>query len=298
MPGLKLVLPTAFTDTSLPVLRDDPVLTAGSLLLIEPAHPARPMAAGIPAHGSAVPNIAHAEAAALIGGSPALGTLDNSLKYAAAWHNTSKGKLERSAKGGIHGIVSKAVSLAAGEGATIGMNSSLWTYLLTNKAHSIYVSFWDRLTRINTGSVTSNGAQEHGAIGANTSTAAILSHRADAWQSSTGATIGSTKLAPNTVGPRFGNANVTANSGFTSATAGDGGPLWGALNGYNSAVIASRNGFWPSFVFYRFYIEDLTVSGRTYAQADAADYAEYTKQVLTAGGRYYGDTFTDPATIP
>lgn len=48
----------------------------------------------------------------------------------------------------------------------------------------------------------------------------------------------------------------------------------------------------------RAYVEDLTVSGRTYAEVDAIDHALYTKEVLTPGSRYYGDTFTDPATIP
>lgn len=34
------------------------------------------------------------------------------------------------------------------------------------------------------------------------------------------------------------------------------------------------------------------------AEVDAIDHALYTSHVLTAGGRYFGDTFTDPATIP
>lgn len=29
----------------------------------------------------------------------------------------------------------------------------------------------------------------------------------------------------------------------------------------------------------------------------AIDHALYTTHVLTAGGRYYGDTYTDPATV-
>lgn len=53
-----------------------------------------------------------------------------------------------------------------------------------------------------------------------------------------------------------------------------------------------------SQVVYRFYIEDLTASGRTYAQVRDLDYALYQREVLTAGGRYYGDTHTDPTTIP
>lgn len=37
--GLKTVIPVSFTDTSLPVLRDDPVLPAqGALMLLDPGH--------------------------------------------------------------------------------------------------------------------------------------------------------------------------------------------------------------------------------------------------------------------
>lgn len=70
----------------------------------------------------------------------------------------------------------------------------------------------------------------------------------------------------------------------------------GASNPFN-AIGGIRERL-SSSIFYRAYIEDLTVSGRTYAEVDAIDYALYTKEVLTPGGRYYGDTYTDPATIP
>jgi hypothetical protein len=47
-------------------------------------------------------------------------------------------------------------------------------------------------------------------------------------------------------------------------------------------------------VLYRAYIEDLTVSGRTYAQVQALDYALW-QAAFAPGGRYAGDTFTPPA---
>lgn len=81
---------------------------------------------------------------------------------------------------------------------------------------------------------------------------------------------------------------------------------WGSpsshMTGQYGATFAPSSGANPyvnpgAFLFYRAYIEDLTVSGRSYAAVDALDYAEYTKQVTTAGGRYYADTYTDPATI-
>lgn len=41
--------------------------------------------------------------------------------------------------------------------------------------------------------------------------------------------------------------------------------------------------------------EALTVSGRTYAQADAADVDYYSTVVMTPGNRYHNDTWTAPA---
>lgn len=52
----------------------------------------------------------------------------------------------------------------------------------------------------------------------------------------------------------------------------------------------------PSFALYRIYIEDLKLSGRTFAEVKAIDDAEFEK-AFNVGGRFYGDTWSDPATI-
>ncbi len=52
----------------------------------------------------------------------------------------------------------------------------------------------------------------------------------------------------------------------------------------------------PSFIVYRIYIEDLKLSGRTFAEVKAIDDAEHAK-AFAAGGRFYGDTWSNPATI-
>ena len=54
----------------------------------------------------------------------------------------------------------------------------------------------------------------------------------------------------------------------------------------------------PSFAFYRCYVEDLTVSGRTFAEVADLDQQLYTKEVLTAGGRYHNDSFTAVSALP
>jgi hypothetical protein len=72
----------------------------------------------------------------------------------------------------------------------------------------------------------------------------------------------------------------------------------GVFNPPGSASAGTNKDKTDSHIIYRFYLEDLTVSGLSYATVDALSRAEDTKHVLTAGGRYYGDTFTDPTTIP
>jgi hypothetical protein len=297
MSGLKLVIPTTFTDLTLPILRDDPVLSAGTLMMLEPNHPARPLAAGMPANNTLVPNIAHKELNAILGGTYNVGDLDPKIVYTGL--AGTKGKMERSGKGGIHGIVSQAVALGSTDGAQTQMFAVLNNYIKANYAHSYYFSFWDRMTRINTGSLGTTGAGTEGVIGSSTAAAQQLMMQVGTTLLNGSGVQAGSRVGANAVGPRFGNLALTGPLNSFDAPAATLGALWGAWSGsYNSAVLASRNNNWPSFVFYRFTIEDLTVSGRTYAQADAADFAEYTKQVLTAGGRYYGDTFTDPTTIP
>jgi len=52
-----------------------------------------------------------------------------------------------------------------------------------------------------------------------------------------------------------------------------------------------------SWAFMRAYIEDLSISGRTFDEVAAIDSGLYSKEVLTSGGRYYNDTYTNPSTL-
>ncbi|WP_171495393.1 hypothetical protein, partial [Acinetobacter soli] len=67
----------------------------------------------------------------------------------------------------------------------------------------------------------------------------------------------------------------------------------GRLSPYNQAQILNDV---PSLIIYRIYIEDLNASGRTFAEVKAIDDAEFEK-AFAVGGRFYGDTWSDPATI-
>jgi hypothetical protein len=69
---------------------------------------------------------------------------------------------------------------------------------------------------------------------------------------------------------------------------------------FNVGTAAPYSGFsqnkCPSMIFYRGYIEDLTVSGRTYAQVHAEDKALF-DEAFGVGGRFYGDTFSNPGSV-
>jgi hypothetical protein len=84
---------------------------------------------------------------------------------------------------------------------------------------------------------------------------------------------------------------ASAGSGDTVAAAA-GSIIFG--NGGSGSALTNQC---PSDIFYRGYCEDLTVSGRTYADVDALDKALW-DAAFAAGGRFAGDTFTAPSTFP
>lgn len=101
------------------------------------------------------------------------------------------------------------------------------------------------------------------------------------------------------MGARIINVGESAQTHQNVGLITNGGPSWGAIAGsYNAAVLVGRNTLWSSFIFYRLYVEDLTVSGRSYVTIDAIDLALYQAAVLTSTGRYYSDTYSAPSTVP
>lgn len=284
--GRKIVLTgTTLTDLSAPKLAVvDPIESAGSLLLIETMHPTLQWAAGVPATNAVIPNRLKST----------LATGDATYLTNNALTGT-KGLVERSAKGGLHGIVSQAVALVSGDGVRIFPDAALRAYVFAHLGNSYYLSVWGRLTRANP--IPTNYTMDYATAG--TTAAGIAVPDPSGWFPISPKTLLGSRTLPNTVGARFGNAAVTgAVMGSSISMDGAGLPTFGAPAGtYNAAVLSSRQNKWTSFVMYRVYLEDLTVSGRTYAEVDAIDYALYTKEVVNVGGRYYGDTFTDPATL-
>lgn len=301
MTGIKLVVPAAFTDTTLPKLRFDPVVPdAGALLLLEPNHPSAPLTAPITG-GMVLTNLAYSQAKAMYPAGTTSGL--SAIVDIGPLYLGALGFVERSGKGGLHFAIGTTNDSPATRYARLNGNGDLIAYINANPTHSYYHSAWAYITRMcppaaaggtpwgNVGASfqlpyfyvrpTGNaagepiypidarrtGAHTHGAIGL----------------ASSGSYNANKNDGP---GPVFWGASV---ANFTTPALAANGLIW---NKSNSLSAPQSNGI--SAIFYRSYIEDLTVSGRTYAQVDALDYAEFTKQVLTAGGRYYGDTFTAP----
>lgn len=316
MAGLKIVLPTTFTDSTLPVLRDDPLLVSGSLVLLEPAHSARAFPA-IPVQPTGVetvatvPNIAWREAAATIGGSPSQSSLDCFLHLNAGF-TAPRGKIERSTLGGLHGIVSQTQISGSAQGATLDLPDIIREYVRANPNNDLYLSLWQRVTRaplaLASGAVyplisgivsSSTPSSNYAALfTANTVLPPTgvnrLGGRSDPFPLRTTPGTGS-------VGPQF---RGLATGAWTGTVPGSVSSVLASLAAWGQAA---RTGFdggagtYPahsSHIVYRVYLEDLTVSGRSHATVDAQDFAMYTAQVLTAGGKYFGDTTpTDPSTV-
>lgn len=282
----------------------DPILpdTGGALMLVDLAHPSEPFVSDLSVSGVAVPNIARAQALAVIGQTDSA-KVTPQTRGSLSGVSGGKGILQRTAKGGIH--FSPSPTLAdANTGIQIYMDPSaaasadLLNFLRTT-THELYMSAWTRTTRV-APQVSNNNPDIASLTGPSNARKIVLS----AWGYNSPLNVGrapsmkSGSGSPD-LGPHHYSSFASAWDGTAPSTAGltyfspfVAGAY--AVYGYTDTFRRAREGL----IFYRFYCEDLTVSGRTYAQVDALDNEMFTREVLTAGGRYYDDTFTDPATLP
>lgn len=288
--GLRIRVPGA--SFSGPYLNPiDPVLPRhGAVLLIEPGHPLSTWAGIIPDH---VPNLAEESAVAL--------GLTTSVVWSGGLNATNKA--ERTSKGGLH-LAHAASDSTANSGLLGTLHGSVMNHIRTTKP-KWYMSLWARSTLLNVAPApgtllmaASNtqhflSIRKAGLAGAPNN----LQVASKIGSGALGTTIGPAQLQPSfyagSVDTAAFYAATPTNAFFTDAAAA----IYALIVGNVGNQDNSTRGAQGAHIYYRVYMEDLTVSGRTYAQARDADLAEYTRQVLTLGGRYYGDTWTDPATL-
>lgn len=286
MSGLKLALPMRFTDATLPVMASDPIINRGSLALFEPGHPAEPWTSGIPANGYSFPNIASSSLAKIAGISTdetrGVFTKETGITNADA-------VIKRTRKGGLEVTVSDTRATDGTPMMTMFGSKALTDYLVDNYNHSYYASIWKKNTRANrSGSFPyvyaagNDSSQLNNIFSYQTS---VIPSAASQTERYLYAPHANPFLGVNT-NPSLWALGIKNGGGTPSKATFKYGYRW--VTGGNS----------HSSAVYRIYLEDLTVSGRTPQEAYAVDDAEFTKQVLTTGGRYFGDTFTDPTTVP
>jgi hypothetical protein len=286
------------TDASAPqIIERDAIESAGSLFLFDGAHDYGAFT-GVPEVGGTIPNALWNKAAELLGAGDA-GTLAFTVPSKSA--DSATWKTERTLRGGLHGIVTQAGSQVGELTMRITPSDALRDYILAEMAsHQFYFSLWSGITRVG---IANNADQSPFHFAQNTSN--FLFHFQSGRSNGPSATppragirnepnaLGDHITGPSVPYSRFGAIGVNGISGT--------GPVSGSSFGLRLGTADSWTSFnfnkTPSRIIYRAYAEDLTVSGRTYAEVEAIDYAMY-QAAFAVDGKFYGDTFTNPATIP
>jgi len=278
----QLILDVTVPNSNLPTRRIDKRLTAGSLLLLDFSHPQS--SAVVPSNGTAIKNLAYWESMQILSE-----TVEANVSPTVVNTATTNGlKLEITTKKGLHGIVSQTNDIATGNDFQIVLPVSMRNYIFNNLSRGFFVSVWSRKTRLAltgssanfmlfTANTNNNNVMAFG-TGGGIITGANLGSRG----SSTDLNSLANKQINGATSQQTGTASST---NFTGFKFGSGGP-------YSSFELNKA----CSEILYQIHIVDLTSAGLTYAQADALDLASWTA-AFAIGGRFYQDTFTDPATF-
>jgi len=271
---------TGFTGgMTLPVSRAS-LLNAGSLVSVEPSG-----WGSVPATSTPVTNLASVQCDALVGADAGVLTFINEF-------TTPEGIVELSTKGGLHVIKKQAAGQTVARFIRISMSSALRTYLATNITHDLYLSWWGKRTRVGlSGSVLRYIAKVSGTATAQFAAGVGVDPISAPGYASPG--VGAYRLG---FTDHHDSDQYFLAVGSTGASSDFGGTTHANvfLDGMLTTGELAKS---PSFLTWALYLEDLTVSGNTFAAVEAIDKALYTAMVETAGGVYYGDTYTDPATV-
>lgn len=277
--GSKTVLNGTFTDKTLPIIRNDALLSKGSLFLFDPSHSLGGFEGT--ASQTLIPNVAWQEASALMPGETAESLAGKVFLNLAP----SEIMVERTAKKGVH-IVNSLEKQTADRNWNIWPSGKILNYMLENgEKHRFYVSLWLKRTRKGPGPAGSVFHLFRNPVG-------NMFIAPDEGLNGIGRLNFRTENTNGGVVPfnRFTNTDINGVTGkpdlFQLGA--------GMLSAYSGATYRNKQN---SIILYRAYIEDLTVSGRTYEEVDALDYALY-QSAFAPGGKFFGDTYTDPATLP
>lgn len=287
MTGVKFLIDRDFSY-GIDVSETDARLNAGSLILLEPA---RDNPVGVP---TKLTNYASSAALSLTGFAVDEVTIRNTLVNIG-------GSAERTAKGALHGLYPAGISAGTPRGALSGvMPAAVLNYMKANPTHAYYLSIHAVVTKIST------------VTGADGITIAGINGTADPQDGSqltpiiyqnksTGAVAGGRNDSANTLG-RSSTTNYNhpfhvdvAQSALILNTSTSTNSVRDEIFTIGSpSATAGRYAGCPSWALYSLYLEDLTISGQTYAEAHAKSQAVYDTR-FGSGGVYANDTWTIPA---
>lgn len=218
-------------------------------------------------------------------------------------------KRELTAKGGLHWIASQSRATDLPTGGTyfgVKANTALKTHMANNimgATPSIFISIWDSVTRYVTKAtgyapllayVNNNTTNIAAYLQSDKTVIALGVPSPYPSVSKLGLTCLNANIQNN---PNFYQANINRYGGTGITTSNDLFIGTGQIPPYSGFIAANQaHNASPSYALYRIYIEDLSLSGRTFDQVRAIDEAEFIK-AFGVGGRFYGDTWSDPATI-
>lgn len=261
----------------------DPRINNGSIVLLEPA---RDSTVGIP---STIANYAVDEFKAITGIEVPSVAVKNTLASVG-------GVAERTAKGGLHGIYPQNLTSENPRGVLSGLiPDAVKDYIMSNTSHAFYMSLMGVITRnaitgagnapvlagLYSGSDGTAAAQVTPCVYQSIGTGTVAGGRTGSDM------LGRTTASPNTpfcVDVAQSKLVLTSSSSMDSVK----GELF-TIGNISTSVYAGC----PSWVLYSLYIEDLTVSGQTYAQASAKSQEVYNSR-FGQGGMYAGDTWAPP----
>lgn len=274
---------------------DSVVPREGALLLLDAAHSLGGFGTTVPAEGALLNNVVAEQAALTLGVSESATRC--TFVHGGGATPTGLAK-ELTSKGALHGAVSQT-TLVTGHTFAINMPAALKSYFLANQDNDYFFSIWLNLTRAPASlttppygaipspyfTLTTNGSNGTGNI-------LTVFHGAN-WS---GTPFNSLEREPSmaTNGPKLANKGITEHTGTLDGLK-DHLTFWGSYSHWGGAVSGNPKQA-PSFALYRMYIEDLTISGRSYAEVDALDLAAHTA-AFAEGGKFYDDVITPPATL-
>ncbi|WZH36222.1 MAG: hypothetical protein PIR02_15860 [Microbacterium enclense] len=265
----------------------DASLTDGDLLLLDPGRPDGTW------EGTQIPNLAAASAKRITGSDVGFATLFNSFA------STASGRVERTAKGRPHIMVSKQSNTSSGAtglgaGAGLQILAALKAYFEANPTHVYTFVFAFKLTR----GYTATAPALYPLFGLKTP-ASLANSKVYTGITASGTLSGVPTAAPDRLGltgttlPGDSSEKYVAITakGFTLSTAVSTIMLY--LGAWDSATQNRA----PSIAISRVRATDLSAgTDLTHGNVVARDQRAWSAS-LSVGGYYYGDTMSDPAEL-